>query len=92
MHRCVSGVFYNLSYFMKHQHLLDPIDESHLYALHYVFLPRINRALNLFEECWNNHHRIYSVHVCVISLYCPCTHKTYADVVSNARTVYKLSH
>ena len=56
MHRCVTGVFYRLFYFMEHHHLLDPIDESHLYALHYVFLPRINQALRLFEECWNNHH------------------------------------
>ena len=56
MHRCVTGIFYRLFYFMEHHHLLDPIDESHLYALHYVFLPRINQALRLFEECWNNHH------------------------------------
>ena len=36
MHRCVTGM---------HHNLLNPINEIHLYALHYVFLPRINRAL-----------------------------------------------
>lgn len=31
------------------------MDEVHLFALHYVFKPRINRALTLFATQWNNH-------------------------------------
>lgn len=45
MHRSITGMFYRLSYFLEHHNLLDPINEVHLYALRYVFLPRINEAL-----------------------------------------------
>ena len=56
MHRCVTGIFYKLFYFLEHHDLLDPINEDHLFALHYVYLPRINQALQLFRESWNDHH------------------------------------
>ena len=55
MHRCVTGVFYNLFYFLEYHSLLDPNNDSHLFALHYVYLPRINQALQLFRESRNNH-------------------------------------
>ena len=35
--------------------ILDLLNEKHLYALHYVFIPRINRALSDFIKGWNNH-------------------------------------
>ena len=31
------------------------VNEYHLWALHYVFLPRINKALLEFVNSWNNH-------------------------------------
>ena len=34
---------------------LDPLNEVDLFCLHFVFLPRINVALQLFTESWNNH-------------------------------------
>jgi len=50
------GVYYkNLLYFMEDQFLLDPFNEVHLYALHYVYIPRINRAIEEFVLQWNNH-------------------------------------
>ena len=55
MRRCVTGTFYRLFYFLEHHNMLDPINESHLFALHYVFLPRINEALQHFQESWNQH-------------------------------------
>lgn len=36
--------------------MLNPIDDLHLHALQYVFLPRINRALTNFRGAWNNHN------------------------------------
>ena len=54
MHRCVT-VFYKLFYFMEHKDLLDPLNETHLYSLHYIFIPRINRSLSEFVNGWNNH-------------------------------------
>ncbi len=35
--------------------MLDPLDEEHLFSLHYVFLPKINQSLNAFRLSWNNH-------------------------------------
>ena len=40
---------------MEHQHLVDPLDELDIYALHYVFLPRLQRSLSEFRHQWNNH-------------------------------------
>ena len=35
--------------------VLDRLNEGHLIALHYVLLPRINRAIEKFVSDWNNH-------------------------------------
>lgn len=40
---------------MEQTDLLDPLNEMHLYALHYVYIPRINKALFEFMQGWNNH-------------------------------------
>ena len=55
MHRCVTMIYYRLFYFMESQGYLNPVNERHLFALHYVFLPRIQRSLSLFHEGWNSH-------------------------------------
>ena len=55
MHRCATQLFYRLFYFLEHNALLDPINEQHLFALHFIFLPRINRALDTFRDGWNQH-------------------------------------
>ena len=55
MHRSVTVLYYKLFYFMEHHDILDKLNEYHLWALHYVFLPRINKALEEFVNSWNNH-------------------------------------
>ncbi len=45
-------IFHNLFYHMENEGVLDPSNEVHLAALHYVFLPIINRHL-LFSEGHN---------------------------------------
>lgn len=40
---------------MEQHGILNPDDSVHLWALHFVFLPRINRALAGFQATWNNH-------------------------------------
>jgi hypothetical protein len=47
--------FYNLFYFMESQDILDPDNELHLFALQYIYIPRVNRALDYFTDQWNNH-------------------------------------
>ena len=55
LHRCVTQLFYRLFYHLEHLGLLDPLNEAHLYALQYVYLPRINHALEAFQRGWNYH-------------------------------------
>ena len=35
--------------------LLDPLNEKHLYALHYLYIPRINTCLEEFKRQWMHH-------------------------------------
>ena len=55
MHHCATQLFYRLFYFLEHCDLLNPVNEQHLSALHFIFLPRINRSLNAFRDGWNQH-------------------------------------
>ena len=53
--RCVCHFYYALFYEMEDLGILDPIRDPDLYALHYVFLPRINSDLTQFLSAWNHH-------------------------------------
>ncbi len=48
-------VYYNLFYKMEDNMMLNVEDDIHMFCLHYVFIPRINHALQQFMEGWNNH-------------------------------------
>lgn len=61
LHQCVTKMYYRLFYHLENQLSLDPLNELHLFALHYVYLPRINRSLEMFQEAWN-HHGLRTVH------------------------------
>ena len=45
----------SLFYFLESEEELDPDDEVHSLALQYVYLLRVNRALDYFTTQWNNH-------------------------------------
>ena len=55
MHSSVTLLYYRLFYHLEQQDLLDPLNNLHLWALHFVYLPRINRSLKEFILSWNNH-------------------------------------
>ncbi len=55
MHRCVTQLYYRLFYHLEYEGLLDNLNEKHLYALHAVYMPRINKSLTEFGDGWNNH-------------------------------------
>lgn len=55
MHRCVIQLYYRLFYYFEQSGLLDPVNELHLFALHYVYVPRINKSLKAFMDGWNMH-------------------------------------
>ncbi|XP_068724965.1 uncharacterized protein [Montipora capricornis] len=53
-----SGVlclYQTLFYHLEEHGVLDPLNEVDLLALHTVFLPRINRHLDIWQGGWNNH-------------------------------------
>ena len=53
--RCLN-VYYNLFQIMETQHVLDPDNGIHLFALQYVYLSRIQRDLSTFANAWNHHN------------------------------------
>lgn len=40
---------------MEEEHLLNLENDIHMFSLHYIYLYRINLALQQFSESWNNH-------------------------------------
>lgn len=53
--RCVCHHFYTLFYHMEDSSILNPIHDLDLFALHYVFIPRINVSIAQFINAWNHH-------------------------------------
>ena len=46
--RCCLSTFISIFYHLEDQGNLDPCNDTDLFCLQYVFLPRINRALEEF--------------------------------------------
>ena len=61
VHQGVLKFFSDLFYHMEDMQLLNPDNECHLFALHYVFIPRINRHLREWKQAWIM-HPMSSVH------------------------------
>lgn len=49
------SVFREEFYQLESEGLLDPLNETDLFCLHYVYLPRINRSISEFIAAHNNH-------------------------------------
>ena len=52
---CVLSLYYQLFYYFEDANILDPTSDIDLYCLHYLYVPKINNALQMFVEGWNNH-------------------------------------
>ena len=61
VNRVSSAVYKNLFQFLEGYGLLNSLDELELFALHFVYLPRINASLQEFLSQWN-HHGLRTVH------------------------------
>ncbi len=48
--KCVHSI-HNLFYDMESQSLLDPLNEAHIFALHYIYLPRIFTHRTIRHYC-----------------------------------------
>jgi len=51
---CIS-LFYTMFYNLEQSGVLDPDNDIHLWCLHYVFLPIINRHLTNWRNAWVQH-------------------------------------
>ena len=48
-------LYYDLFHFMEDNGILDPLNENHIYALHYVFCDKINEKLEIWKMAWARH-------------------------------------
>ena len=55
LRRVLVSYYTRLFSHLENAGVLDRLNEVHLFALHYVFLPRINRGIDEFVLDWNNH-------------------------------------
>lgn len=55
VHRSVVHIFAETFRSIEAEEYLDPLNEVDMYCLHFIFLPRINKCLQEFQESWNNH-------------------------------------
>ena len=55
VNRVLSALYIGIFTFLEKMLLLDALNEEHLFALHFVYLPRINEALLEFKQQWNHH-------------------------------------
>ena len=53
-HGCLF-IFYNISEYLEDNGLLDISNDNDLYCLNFVFLQRINRHLQLFQDGYDDH-------------------------------------
>lgn len=51
----VSNVYYKVLHSLEDEGLLDPTDSVHLFCARHVFLPRLQRDLDVFRVDWDNH-------------------------------------
>ena len=69
VNRVLSALYIGIFKFLEDRMLLDPLNEQHLFALHYVFLPRINASLSEFRLQWNHHGLRTSRHQSPLALW-----------------------
>ena len=50
-----TSTFYHLFYHLEDCGVLDVNNELHMFSLHYVFVPRLNKQLADFVEGWLSH-------------------------------------
>lgn len=51
----VSSIYYNMFHSLEEDGMLNPANSTHLFCAQYVFLPRIQTALDAFTDGWNSH-------------------------------------
>jgi hypothetical protein len=55
VYRCVGVLYHDCFRELEDRNSLNPLNETDIYCLHYIYIPRINLTLEKFAESWNNH-------------------------------------
>lgn len=55
VNRVLSALYKDLFEYLENNELLDSLNEVELFALHYVYLPRINASFAELQWQWNHH-------------------------------------
>lgn len=53
--RGLTNVYHQLFSFLEEERIIICTNERHMWALHYVYMPIINRDIEMFRQQWNNH-------------------------------------
>ena len=64
----VLSSYHSLFYYMEDEGILDAMNDAHLWALHYVYMHKINEKLNIWREAWAS-HRLRTVRTSPIRLF-----------------------
>ena len=51
----VVGLYHSLFTYMESIGILDPDSDVHVFCLHFIFIPRINRHLSYWKNSWIRH-------------------------------------
>ena len=51
----VIGLYYSLFFYLEGINILDIDNDLHLFCLHYIFIPQINRHLEMWRQAWIKH-------------------------------------
>ena len=55
VHRLIVTLYASIFYFLEENYNLNIENSIHIFALHYIYIPRINFALDIFSQSWNYH-------------------------------------
>ncbi|CAC5371774.1 unnamed protein product [Mytilus coruscus] len=55
LYRGCTNIYYDLFKYLEQCRIVDLENEIHMWVLHFVYQPRIQRSLNSFMEMWNSH-------------------------------------
>jgi len=62
-------IYYNLFYNLEESSILDVNSELHMFAMHFVFVPRINRHLDMWRSGYIHHQIRTAGHRTPMQLY-----------------------
>ena len=64
--------FVKMFEYLESCQLFDPLNDIHMYALHFIYLPRINKSLQEFVNQWNSQPILTERNLSPMQLYTAC--------------------